>query len=77
MTKIPSYLTYKRHRTVMDKELDESLQEIKKLLFLSAWINLLSAKENCGSQENSEELDEIHIILDTLMSNWTFQQEMK
>ena len=36
-----------------------NVKEIKKLLFLSAWINLLSAKENCGSQENSEELDEI------------------
>lgn len=71
----------KKRKTVvgamMDKEPDESLHEIRKLLFLNAWISLLSAKENCVSPENREELDGVHKILDSLISNWTFQHDMR
>ena len=67
----------KRGSGLMDKDLDDSLQEIRKLLFVNAWTTFVLAKENCISGENKNELDDIHKILYTLISNWTFQNEMR
>jgi len=77
MTPTSAHPKSRRNLPIMDRELDDSLQEIRKLLFLNAWISLLSAKESCVSPETSEELEGVHKILDTLVSNWTFQMEMK
>jgi len=77
MAPTSAYPKSRRNLPIMDMELDDSLQEIRKLLFLNVWVNLLSAKENCASPETSEELEGVHKILDTLVSNWTFQKEMK
>ena len=67
----------RQHNAVMDRELDDSLQEIKKLLFLNARINLLAVKEMPTDPEGIEELHGIHKILDTMISDWTFQHEMR
>lgn len=63
--------------SIMDRELDDSLQEILKLLALNARINLLLAKGSCKNPEVEEELECMNHILDSVMSRWTFQQDLK
>lgn len=63
--------------SIMDKELDESLQEIIKILGMSAWINLIAARAYCKTPADEDELEHIHQIMDSIMSKWTFQQELK
>jgi len=62
---------------LMDKELDDSLQEIKNLLIMNTWVNFVIAKEKCITPESEEELAGIHKVLDAIISKWTFQQELK
>ena len=66
-----------RNISIMDKKLDDSLQEIIKLLVMNARINLLNTKENCKSRETECELEYLHDLLDSIMSRGVFQQQLK
>lgn len=66
-----------RSISIMDRDLDESLREIKKLLVMNARISLLQAKESCQNPESEDELGYLHSVLDSLMSKEIFQEQWK
>ena len=66
-----------RSISIMDRELDDSLREIKKLLVINARISMLQAKESCKNPESEDELGYLHSVLDSLMSREIFQEQWK
>ena len=66
-----------RSISIMDRELDDSLREIKKLLVMNARISLLHAKESCQNPESEDELGYLHSVLDSIMSREVFQEQLK
>ena len=81
MTAKKSSLPNKKKKTrtisIMDRELDDSLCEIKKLLVMNAWINMVHAKEICKNTESERILEFYEGHLDSLISKQIFQEKWK
>jgi len=81
MTSKKSSLPIKKKNTrpisIMDRELDDSLNEIKKLLVMNAWINMVQAKESCKNPESESMLEFYEGHLDSLMTKDIFQEKWK